>query len=162
MTFPLLENSDHVVSVSIDFLSNSKWDALFHFIPYDYSHADCDGLCDYLKDVPWEHIFKLSASAAASDFCEWVQVGIDVYIPHRKYQVKPHSSPWFSAACAAAIVHRNHFFRLYQQNKSSESKVKFRQASNRCKRVLEVAKLAYANKIKESITSQKLGSQDFG
>ena len=70
-----------------------------------------------------------SASAAASEFCEWVQVGIDVYIPHRKYQVKPHSSPWFSAACAEAIVQRNHFFHLYQQNKSSESKVKFRQAS---------------------------------
>ena len=79
---------------------------------------------------------------------------IDVYIPHRKYQVKPHSSPWFSAACAAAIVHRNHFFRLYQREKSSDSKVKF-------KRVLEAAKLAYANKTKESITSQKLGSRDF-
>ena len=64
-------------------------------------------------------------------------------------------------ACAAAIVHRNYFFRLYQQNKSSESKVKFRQASNRCKRVLEAAKLAYATKTKESITSQKLGSRDF-
>ena len=50
---------------------------------------------------------------------------------------------------------------MYQQNKSSESKVKFRQASNRCKRVLEVAKLAYATKTKESITSQKLGSRDF-
>ena len=84
-----------------------------------------------------------SASAAASEFCEWVQVGIDVYIPHRKYQVKPHSSPWFSAACAEAIVQRNHFFHLYQQNKSSESKVKFRQASNHCKRFLEAAKLAY-------------------
>ena len=93
-------------------------------------------------------IGKLGASTAASKFCEWVQVGIDVYIPHRKYQVKPHSSPWFSAACAAAIVHRNHFFRLYQQNKSSESKVKFRQASNHCKRVLEAAKLAYATKTK--------------
>ena len=114
-----------------------------------------------MRDVPWEDIFKLSASAAASEFCEWVQVGIDVYIPHRKYQVKPHSSPWFSAACAAAIVHRNQFFCLYQQNKSSESKVKFRQASNRCKRVLEAAKLAYATKKKESITSQKLGSRDF-
>ena len=78
---------------------------------------------------------KLSASAAACEFSEWVQAGIDVYIPHRKYQVKPHSSPWFSAACAAAIVHRNHFFRLYQKDKSSESKVKFRQASNCCKRV---------------------------
>ena len=27
----------------------------------------------------------------------------------------------FLAACAAAIVHRNHFFRLYQKDKSSES-----------------------------------------
>ena len=128
---------------------------------YDYSYADWDGLRDHLRDVPWEEIFKLSASAAAGEFCEWVQVGIDVYIPHHKYQVKPHLSPWFSAACAGAIVHRNHFFCLYQQNKSSESKVKFRQASNHCKRVLEAAKLAYATKTKESITSQKLGSWDF-
>ena len=45
--------------------------------------------------------------------------------------------------------------------KSSDSKVKFRQDSNRCKRVLEAAKLTYANKTKESITSQKLGSRDF-
>ena len=66
----------------------------------------------------------------------------------------------FSSLCCC-IVHRNHFFRLYQQNKSSESKVKFRQASNHCKRVLEAAKHAYTTKTKESITSQKLGSQDF-
>ena len=162
MAFPPLGNSDHVViSVSIDFPTNSQQDAPFHCIAYDYSCADWDGLCDHLRDVPREDIFKLGASAAASEFCEWIQVGTDVYIPHRKYQVKSHSSPWFSAACAAAIVHRNHFFGLYQKEKSSDSKVKFRQASNRCKRVLEAAKLAYANKTKESITSQKLGSCDF-
>ena len=92
---------------------------------------------------------NLSASATASEFCEWVQVVIDLYIPHCKYQVKHHLSSWFSAACAAAIVHRNHFFCLYQQNKTSESKAKFRQASNHCKRVLEAAKLAYATKTKE-------------
>ena len=162
MAFPPLGNSDHVVvPVSIDFPINSKQDTPFHRVAYDYSRADWDGLRDHLRDVPLEYIFKLGASAAASEFCEWDQVGIDVYIPHRKYQVKPHSSPWFSAACAAAIVHRNHFFRLYQQNKSSESKVKFRQASNHCKRVLEAAKLAYATKTKESITSEKLGSWDF-
>ena len=50
---------------------------------------------------------------------------------------------------------------MYQWNKSSESKVKFRQASNCCKKVLEVAKHAYANEVKESITSEKLGSWDF-
>ena len=35
---------------------------------------------------------------------------------------------------------------MYQKDKSSDSKVKLRQASNRYKRVLEGAKLAYANK----------------
>ena len=79
-----------VFSFSIDFPSNSQWHAPFHRITYDYSHADYDGLRDHLRDVPWEHIFKLSASATASEFCEGVQVGIDVYIPHKKYQVKPH------------------------------------------------------------------------
>ena len=29
-------------------------------------------------------------------FCEWVQVEIGVYIPHRNHQVKPYSSPWCS------------------------------------------------------------------
>ena len=132
MALPSMGNSDHVVvSVSIDVPANSHRDASFHPIAYDYSHADWDGLWDHLRDVPWEDIFQLGASAAASEFCEWIQVRIDVYIPHRKYQVKPHSSPWFSAACTAAIVHRNHFFHLYPKDKSSDSKVKFRQASNR-------------------------------
>ena len=106
MAFPPWGSSDHVVvSVSIDFPSHSQQDVLFHRIVYDYSCADWDGL-----HVPWDYIFKLSASAAASEFCEWLQVGINVYIPHWKCQVKPHSSPWFSAAHAATIVHRNHFF----------------------------------------------------
>ena len=102
----------------------------------------------------WRISFKLSVSAAAaSKFCEWVQVGIDGSIPHLIYHFKSHSSPWFLAACTAAIVQRNHFFCFYQQNRSSGSKLKFRQASNRCKRVVEGPKLTYTNKTEESITS---------
>ena len=82
MAFPPLGNSDHVaVLISIDFPSYSQRDAPFHHIAYDYSQADWDSLCDHLRDVPWEDISKFSASAA-SEFCDWVQVGIDVYIPH--------------------------------------------------------------------------------
>ena len=146
MAFPPLENSDHVVvSVSIDFSSTSQQDVSFHHIGYGYYCADWDGLHDHLGDVSWEDIFKFSASAAASEFFEWIMVEIDAYIPLRKYHAKPHSSPWFSGACAAVIVYRNHFFRLYQKVKSSDGKVKFRLPSNQCKRVLEAAKLAYAN-----------------
>ena len=69
MAFPPLGNPNHVVvSVSIDSPSNSQQDAPFHRIAYDYSRADWDGL--RLRDVPWEDIFKLGASAAASELCE--------------------------------------------------------------------------------------------
>ena len=62
MALPPLGNSDHVVvSVSIDFPVNSKQDAPFHGVAYDYSRADWDGLRDHLRDVPWEDIFKLGA-----------------------------------------------------------------------------------------------------
>ena len=129
--FPSIGNSDHiVVSVSIDFLINSKRDASFHYIAYDYSRADRDGPCDHLRDAIWEHIFKLSSSTGDSEFCEWVQVGIDVYIP---YITHLHGFQKF--------VYRIFFF-LYQHNKSSESKVKFKQTSNSCERVFEGAKLA--------------------
>ena len=75
MAFSPLGNSDHVVvSVSIDFPSNSQQGDPFHCIAYDYSLADWDSLCVHLRDVPWEDIFKLGTSATASEFCEWVQL----------------------------------------------------------------------------------------
>ena len=103
MAFPSLKNYDHVVvSVSIDFPIKSIWDTPFYRISYVYSGADWDGLRDHLRDVPWEDIFKLSASPA-SEFFEWVHVGIDTYI----FLIVSIS---FSVACAAAIVDENHFF----------------------------------------------------
>ena len=87
MAFPPLGNSDVVVSVSIYFPLNSQRDAPLYRIAYDYSRTDWGGLRDYLRDVPWEDIFK------TSEFCEWVQVRIDICILYCKYQVKSHSSP---------------------------------------------------------------------
>ena len=64
MAFPPLETSDHVVVlVSIDFPTNSKQDDLFHRIAYDYSCADCNGLCDHLR-CSIGSIFKLC--------CKWI------------------------------------------------------------------------------------------
>ena len=78
------------------------------------------------------------------EFCESVQVGIDVYIAHHKYQVNPHSMVFSNLCCCHSS--QNNFFHLYQQSKSSESTVKFQQASNCCRRVLEADRLAYATK----------------
>ena len=70
MAFPPLGNTDHVVvSVIIDFSSYAQWDAPFHRTVYDYSCADWDSLCDHLRNVPWDHTFKLSTSADPSEFC---------------------------------------------------------------------------------------------
>ena len=50
--------------------SDSKRDAPFHRIAYDNYPADWDGFHDHLRDASWKDIFKISASAAASEFCE--------------------------------------------------------------------------------------------
>ena len=64
----------------------------------------------------------------------------------------------FSILCCCQSPLKSFSLFVSQQNKSSESKVKFRQASTRCKRGFE---LAYATKKKESIISQKPGSWNF-
>ena len=162
MAFRSLGNSDHVVvSISINFQLNSKRDAPFHRTGYDYSHAAWDSLCDHLKNISREDIFKLNACDAVCEFWESFQVGINVYIFVLNIRSSLSLPPWFSVVCSATIVHRNHFFCLYQQNKTSESKLKLRKANYCCKRVLEASKLAYVNKKEESMISQKLCSWDF-
>ena len=62
--------------------------------------------------IIWENDGRISLNSVLLlllNFFYSVQVGIDVYIPHCKYQVKLHSSPWFKAACASAIAHSNQF-----------------------------------------------------
>ena len=64
VAFPPLGFNAHVfVLVPSDFPSYSKRDALFHWTCFDYSHADWDDLCDR---CPWEDVFNLGFSAAAS------------------------------------------------------------------------------------------------
>ena len=46
---------------------NTKTDAPFHRIAYNYSRANWESLRDHLRDVPREDILKFSASAAASE-----------------------------------------------------------------------------------------------
>ena len=94
-------------------------------------------------------MIKLGASAAASRFFKCGFRNDLMNTSLTKYQVKPHSSPWFSDACAAAIVHRNHFIHLYQKDKCYESNIKFRQASNHYKRVIEADKLEYVTKTRD-------------
>ena len=71
MVLHLLGNSDHVVvSVSIDSPSNLQQDAPFHCVPYNHSCTESDRLCDHLRDIPWQGIFKLKASASVSGISE--------------------------------------------------------------------------------------------
>ena len=102
-----LGKSDHmIVGVDVKFVVKSTNEHPYHRTIYSYSKEDWDGLRDHLR-VPWLDIFKHNATYAAKDITEWVEIGIDCYVHHRKFQLKPHSSPWFTP-CATAIAHCNH------------------------------------------------------
>ena len=57
VVYPPLKKSDHVaVSVSINFPLNSRENDLFYCTTYIFLSANCYGLCDRLRDVPWKRI----------------------------------------------------------------------------------------------------------
>lgn len=79
---------------------------------------------DYVRDGYIENfhvknlriIFNLVASSAASEFCKWLQIQIQVHIPYRKHQVKLYFSLCFLNGCAIIITDRNHLFCISQRN----------------------------------------------
>ena len=157
-----LGKSDHVVvNMQISLSTKGAPEPPYHRTLFSYDRGDWDSFRDFLRDVTWIEVFKLDGERCTSEVASWIKAGIDAFVPSRKFQQRPHSSPWFSPACAAAIAHRNHFFRVYQCEQTAESKQRFRRSANECKRVIESAKLQYMEQTHERIASQKIGSRDF-
>ena len=157
-----LGNSDHVVvSVDISLSSPSARESPKHRTLYSYEQGDWESFRDFIRDIPLDQIMSLKAEQCAREISSWIQAGIDAFIPCRKFQARPNSSPWFSPACAAAIAHRNHYFHTYKSQPNAENRDLLRKASNSCKRVLNNAKSSYADRTHIRISSQKLGSRDF-
>ena len=111
--------------------------------------------------LPWLDIFKHDATYVAKEITEWIEIGIDCYIPRRKFQLKPHSPPWSIPSCAAAIAHRNHYFHQYHRNATPENRKLFCDSRNHCKNVLKDARSNYAEGTRRSVASQLIGSGDF-
>ena len=152
---------DALISLSSSLSNTSGHESPYHRTSYNYHQADWDSFRDFLRDDPWDNIFSLSADDSVFEVNSWLQAGMDAFISWQRFQVKPHSSPWFSPACAAAISHRNYYFHLYHRNCSPDNKRLFNVARNRCKKVLNDTKTRYSEAIKSRISSQKLGSRDF-
>ena len=150
-----------MVNVEIHFSINSSHEPTIHRKLFSYQHGDWDNFRDLIRDFPLEHISNLDAEECAKDIASWLHMGIDAYIPSRKYQVNPHSSPWFCPAIVAAIAHQNHYFHFFHRNSSVETRCLFTRASNDCKRVIEVAKRSYQNKVHGLLVTQSIGSRDF-
>ena len=137
----------------------SKQNGPFHCIARDYSRANCYGLDDHQRDVPWAEIFKLTASAATTEFCEQIQVAIDIFLIEniRLNLTDLHDFvlllllPQFIKTTFFVFINRINLLNL----KLSSGKL-----VTIAKRFLKLPDL-YANKTKKSITFQKLGSHDF-
>ena len=160
---PPLGNSDHVLlQLSLKYPSLQNQDSPFHRTTYDYNGADWDSFRAFIRDIPLSDGFcSLPASTCAAELAEWIQIGIDEYIPHRRYQLKPHSAPWYSSDCAAAIADRNRHFHRYRRNECPDTLRAFSISRNKCKKVFNKAKKRYQKSVKSRVAEQNFGSRDF-
>ena len=74
------------------------------------------------------------------------------------FQLKPHSSPWFTPT---AIAHHNHYFHEYHWIATSKNKKLFGDSHNHCKRVLKDARSNYAETTRCYVASQFIESHDY-
>ena len=89
---PPLGTSDHmVVSIDVKFVVKSTNGHPYHRTVYSYNKAEWGRLRDHLRGASWLDIFKHGATYAAKQTTERVEIGIDCYIPQRKFQLKLHS-----------------------------------------------------------------------
>ena len=155
-----LGTSDHcVVSLSTSFTS-SRHEGPYHRTVLRYRDADWDGFRSFIADIPKESLSS-DPTVAAKEISEWIQIGIEAYVPSKTYQVRSVSQPWFTPECSAAIAHRNHYFHRYQRSMTTSNLKLFRQARSSCKRVLLTAKANYASHTRSLVSSQRLGTKDF-
>ena len=159
---PPFGTSDHVViSVTVNFPPKQSTEVPFHRTVYRYRKADWDSFRFFLADMPVSRYLQMNASEATALISDWITAGIDLFVPHKKYQQKPHSQPWFTPGCASAIAHRNHHFHKYNRNKCQETKSEYKAASRRCSRILRQAVSAYQENVHSKIQDQRLGSREF-
>ena len=89
---------DHCLfNVKVGIQCKESSDVPFHRTIYRYSSADWDGFRNFIADAPLEAIFQGSPSDMATSITGWIQAGMDIFIPHKIYQQKPNSQPWFTS-----------------------------------------------------------------
>ena len=103
---PPIGNSDHsIVSVSVSYSSPSTTFQPFHRMVFQFGKADWDGFRCFLADVPWSSVQGLGPDLAADELSQWINLGMEIYIPLRTYHIRAHSQHWYTPACAAPIAH---------------------------------------------------------
>ena len=84
-------------------------------------------------------------SSMASGFLVRLKIFWTFQVLHQKYyHISLIHLHYFELLVLLSSVYTNHLFHLYQQARTSLPKAKFRQVSDRCKRIRESSRVAYA------------------
>lgn len=86
-----------------------------------------------------------------------IKTSMAAFILSRKYQEKTQSFPSFTPACSTAILHRNNYFRLYQNDNSRHNRCLFFTVRNKYKRIHEGVKFLFVEKMRHRIISKNCG-----
>ena len=141
----------------LTFPSNSKGDALFHLIAYDYSRAIGIIFVIISEIFHWRISLNSVLLLLLVNFVSGLRlelIYISLIVNTRSYLT--HLYDFQLLLLLPSLIEI-----IFLVCTNRINLLHFRQASNHCKRALEAAKLPYANKTKESITSQKPGSRNF-
>ncbi|XP_065682458.1 uncharacterized protein LOC136095628 [Hydra vulgaris] len=128
-----------LISLKLFSHSSLSSESPYHQTSYNYLKAEWEPFLHFFHYGPWVKSFRLPADKCASYVTSWIQAGMESFTPSQGFQIKPHSSPWFSSHCAASISNCNHYFHNYPQNNSLENRRLFTIARDCCQKAPETS-----------------------
>lgn len=98
-----LDTLDHsLINVKYNAKQKASSDAPFHRTISWYTKEDWDNFRSYIVAAPLSVFFKNRAFRTVLLISKQIISGMANFIPHKKYQEKLNSQPWFIPECGAA------------------------------------------------------------
>lgn len=123
-----------------------------------YDKTDWDSLRDFYATVPWASCFSDDPNSTADQITEWIQCGIDSYVPSSFKPGRPNSPKWFTADCQRAVLRKNQAFHSWLVSQSPETRAAYISARNSCSRVIDQSKKSYVEKVHDQICNSNPNS----
>jgi hypothetical protein len=154
--------SNHQI-VKAQFKIQYKRDKAYQRDIWDYKKGDYESLIRDIGLAPWRLSYELYEDIDdMADF--WYGLYMELCrsnVPNRTIKVRPNDKPWITRDVKQSIRQRNRLFKRFKKTRLSEHEIIWRRVSKETNFLMNQAKIAHVEKIKNLLMDLTVGEKKY-